>query len=187
MLRCFAGPPDFGDAGTHVSYSAKSDGKGYYSVLYLLPGTYTVTIEATNFQKTVYNDVVLESAQKLGLNVTLKPGGATQRVVVTANPVDLDTVSGSTGGVIDQLKVQNMPSTGLQVFDDVSFTEGIRAASANTFSYMLRNSANTYAVAGSQLDENAFYVNGAPMSDVNDGGPGILSPIRRRHRRCRRA
>jgi hypothetical protein len=161
---------------THVAYSAKSDGKGYYSVLYLLPGTYTVTVEATHFQKMVYNDEVLESAQKLGLNVSLKPGGETQKIVVTANPLDLDTVSGSTGGVIDQYKVQNMPSTGLQVFDDVSFTEGIRAASANTFSYTLRNNSNTYAVAGSQLDENAFYVNGAPMSDINDGGTWYFVP-----------
>ena len=161
---------------TQVVYSAKSDHQGYYSVLYLLPGTYTVTIQAANFQQMVYNKVVLESAQKFGLNVTLKPGGETQKVVVTANAVDLDTVSGSTGGVIDQDKVQNMPSTGLQVFDDVSFTEGIRAASANTFSYTLRNNSNTYAVAGSQLDENAFYVNGAPMSDVNDGGKWYFVP-----------
>lgn len=161
---------------THVSYSAKSNGKGYYSVLYLLPGEYSVTVQAPQFRKMVYNNVALNSAQEMGLNVSLKPGAKAQMVVVTANPLDLNTVSGSTGGVLDQYKVQNMPSTGLQVFDDVSFTEGIRAASANTFSYTLRNNANTYAVAGSQLDENAFYVNGAPMSDINNGGKWYFAP-----------
>lgn len=161
---------------THVTYTAKTDHQGHYSVLYLLPGTYTVTIEAPHFQKMVYKNVVLDSAQQMGLNVSLRPGGETQALIVTANPLDLDTMSSSTGGVIDQFKVQNMPSTGLQVFDDVSFTEGIRAASANTFSYTLRNSANTYAVAGSQLDENAFYVNGAPMSDINDSGTWYFVP-----------
>lgn len=161
---------------TKVSYAAKSDRQGDYALQYLLPGTYTVTVTAENFQKMVYSNVVLESAQQLGLNVILKPGSVSQQVVVTAGSVDLDTVSASTGGVIDQIKVQNMPSTGLQVFDDVSFTEGIRAASANTFSYTPRNSANIYAVAGSQTDENAFYVNGAPVSDVNDSGAWYFVP-----------
>jgi len=161
---------------TRLAYPTKSEKQGVYSLLYLLPGSYTVTVHAKNFQTMVYNNVVLDSAQQLGLNVTLKPGNVTQEVVVTAGTVELDTVSASTGGVIDQTKVENMPSAGLQVFDDVSFTEGIRADSANTFSYTPRNSANLYAVSGSQTDESTFYVNGAPVSDVNDVGTWYFVP-----------
>lgn len=161
---------------TRLAHPTKSEKQGVYSLLYLLPGSYTVTVQANNFQTMVYNNVVLNSAQQLGLNVILKPGNVTQEVVVTAGNVDLDTVTASTGGVIDQTKVENMPSTGLQVFDDVSFTEGIRADSANTFSYTPRNSANLYAVSGSQTDESTFYVNGAPVSDVNDVGAWYFVP-----------
>ncbi len=150
---------------TRVSYSAKSDNQGVYSVLYILPGTYTVTVKATGFQTAVYNKVVLDSAQQLGMNVTLRPGAVSQQVVVTAGPVDLDTVSATTGGVIDQVKVENVPSAGLMVWDDVSFTEGIRSDSANAFNLTPRNNANLYAVSGEQTDENVFYMNGAPVSD----------------------
>lgn len=150
---------------TRVSYSGKSDNQGVYSVLYILPGTYTVTVNAAGFQTAVYNKVILNSAQQMGLNVSLKAGLVTQQVVVTAGPVDLDTVSATTGGVIDQTKVENMPSAGLMVWDDVSFTEGMRSDSTSAFNITIRNNQNLYAVSGEQTDENVFYMNGAPVSD----------------------
>jgi len=163
---------------TRQSYTTKSDKQGAYSLLYLLPGTYTVTIkaESAHFQTMVYNKIILNSSQQMGLNVTLTPGNVAQEVVVTADSVDLDTVSASTGGVVDQLKVENMPSTGMDVFDDVSFTEGIRAASANTFGLTIRNNSDLYAVAGSQTDESTYYVNGAPMSNQDNLGTWYFVP-----------
>ena len=148
-----------------VANSATTNSEGIYSVLYILPGTYTVTVKATGFQAMVYSKVVLNSAQQMGLNVSLKAGSVTQQVVVTAGPVDLDTVSATTGGVIDQVKVEAMPSSGLMVWDDIGFTEGIRIYSPNAFNQTPRNNVNVYAVSGAQTDENAFYMNGAPVSD----------------------
>ena len=154
------------NADTGVSYVAKSDSEGAYSVLYIQPGKYTVTVTVEHFEKMVYNDVVLNSAQQLGLNVTLKPGNVAQQVEVTADAVDLDTRSPTIGGVIDPIKLSNMPSTGMEVFDDVSFTEGIRSNSiSGDFNITPRNPGNTYTASGMQTDENAFYLNGAPTSD----------------------
>ena len=161
---------------TRVAYPTKSDKQGVYSLLYLLPGSYTVTVRAALFQTTVYDNVVLDSSQQKGLNVALKPGNVAQEVVVTADSVDLDTVSATTGGVVDQLKVDNMPSTGMDVFNDVVFTEGIRTDSTNTFNLTIRNNSDKYAVAGAPTDESTFYVNGAPMSDQNSGGTWRFAP-----------
>lgn len=146
-------------------YSAKTDSQGNYSILYLLPGTYTIKVEAKSFQTAVFNSVVLESAQKRGLNVNLSPGTVSQQVVVTAAGQLLETVSASTGGVIDQLKVENMPSTGRQVWDDVAFTPGIRILATDPFDITPRNNGNKYAVSGVPPDANAYFVNGAPVSD----------------------
>ena len=150
---------------TRVTSSTESNNQGIYSLLYLLPGTYTVTVAAENFQTMVYNKVVLDSAQQLGMNVALKPGNVTQQITVTAGPVDLDTVSATLGGVIDQARVENMPSTGLMVWDDLAFTQGMRSTAGQPFNLTPRNNGNTYGVAGSQTDENIFYLNGAPVSD----------------------
>ncbi len=150
---------------TKVSASAKTDTRGVYSLLYLLPGTYTVTATAPRFQTEVYNRVRLDSAQQLGLNLTLKPGSVSQQVVVTEGSVELDTVSASTGGVLDQLKVENMPTVGLMVWDDVVLTQGISYSNnGGLFNLTLRNNSDSYAAAGAQTDENAFFVNGVPVS-----------------------
>jgi hypothetical protein len=153
------------EAGTGRTYSTKTDGQGDYTLLYLLPGRYTVTIKALSFQAMVYNDVVLQSAQQRGLNVTLSPGTVSEQIVVTANSGLLDTVSASTGGVIDQVKVQNMPSTGREVWDDVALSQGIRVLSTDPFDITPRNNGNKYSVSGVPSDANAFFVNGAPVSD----------------------
>jgi hypothetical protein len=67
---------------TQLTYPTKSDKQGAYSLLYMLPGTYTVTVEAGQFQTMVYNSVRLNSGQQLGLNVTLEPGSVAEQIVV---------------------------------------------------------------------------------------------------------
>lgn len=146
-------------------YSSKTDSQGDYNLLYLLPGHYTVTVKALSFQTAVFNDIIVESAQQRGLNVVLRPGAVTQQVEVTAAGQLLETVSASTGGVIDEVKVANMPSTGRQVWDDVSLTPGIRTVATDPFDLTPRNNGNTFTVSGVPPDANAFFVNGAPVSD----------------------
>ena len=150
---------------TKQSYSTKTDGQGDYNLLYLLPAQYTVSVSAPNFQTAVFNNIVLESAQQRGLNVTLSPGTVTQQVVVSARGQLLDTVSASIGGVIDQRKVQNMPSTGRMVWDDISLTPGIRTTASDPFDLTPRNNGNKYTVSGVQAQYNAYFMNGAPVSD----------------------
>ena len=151
---------------TKQSYSTKTDAQGDYNLLYLLPAQYNVTVTAPNFQTAIFNDVVLESAEQKGLNATLNPGAVTQQVVVSAAGSQLlETVSASIGGVIDQRKVENMPSTGRLVWDDIALTPGIRTTATDPFDATLRNNAHSYTVSGVTVGGNAFFMNGAPVSD----------------------
>jgi hypothetical protein len=149
---------------TRQAYTAHTDAAGEYSLLYLLPGKYTVTVEAPRFLKTIYN-VVLESARKVSLNVPLALGSVNQQVVVPADVGLLDTVSSSSGGVVDQAKVENMPSTGREVWQDLAFTQGVRFLATDPFDTTPRNNGDTFAVSGAPSNTNAFFLNGAPVSD----------------------
>ena len=152
---------------TQVKSSTTSNDQGVYSLLYLLPGIYTVTADKEHFQTTVYNNVRLDSGQQLGLNLDLKTGSLAQQIVVTADSVDLDTVSASLGGVVDQTRVENMPTAGLMVFDDVTLVEGVRLEGLG-FNLTPRNNGGNYTVSGAQTNANVFYMNGAPVSDQGD-------------------
>jgi Carboxypeptidase regulatory-like domain len=157
---------------TRVSYSATTNNSGVYTILYIMPGNYIVTVTAPRFQTKVTNNVRLDSSEQLGMNVVLQPGNVNQEVTVTAGAVDLDTVSASIGGVVDQQRVENMPSTGMEVFDDADFVQGARINGLG-FNETLRNNSITYAVSGEQTDENAFYLNDIPVSDQ---GSWYISP-----------
>lgn len=151
---------------TQQTYSTKCNAHGIYSLLYLLPGKYTVTVDAEQFQTTVYSDVVLQSAQQMGLDVALKPGTVNERVVVATDAGLLDTVTASVGSVVDQTKIENMPSTGREVWQDVAFTEGVRDLANDPFNTTPRNAgADNFAVAGAPFNSNAYYLNGAPVSN----------------------
>lgn len=150
---------------TKQSFSTQTNSQGEYALLDLSPGAYTVTVTAPHYKTKVYNDLELASAEQRGLNVALSLGAVNQSVTVTATSGLLNTVTASTGSVLNESAVQNMPSTGRQVWDDVSVTQGVRSQATDPFDLTLRNNGNAYTVSGVPSNGNAFFVNGAPVSD----------------------
>jgi len=66
--------------GTNQTFTAKTNTAGVYSIDFVQPGQFTVTVEAQGFSKEVYPDVPLEPAQKLNLNAKLTVGQVNQEV-----------------------------------------------------------------------------------------------------------
>lgn len=149
---------------TQQVYKTQTNSDGTYVLNYLLPGVYQLTAEASGFKRKVYSNVTLESAQKLNLMIRLAVGAQRQQVTVTASPGLLDTATASNGSVMNQAKVQNIPSTGRQVWQNVTFAQGVRGLN-DPFQLTARNNSASYTVDGSPKYTNAFYVNGAPVSD----------------------
>ena len=50
--------------GTNQTFTAKTNSSGVYSIDFVQPGQYTVSVEAQGFNKEVYLDVTLEPSQK---------------------------------------------------------------------------------------------------------------------------
>src|SRR5262245_41540694 len=71
---------------------------GVYAVTPLPPGVYRVAVALDGFQTFVRDGVVVDALSVVGLNVTLKIGGVTQEVVVTATaPPPLATADARLG------------------------------------------------------------------------------------------
>jgi hypothetical protein len=62
---------------TGTSYTNKTTDKGVYYIPYVLPGTYTVTAEATGFKTFIQHNVLLLAAQTYAQNFNLAVGGVT--------------------------------------------------------------------------------------------------------------
>jgi hypothetical protein len=99
---------------------------GAYTILSLLPGTYTVTAELPGFQKANYTNVDLGNNVTVRLNFTLNVATQSQNVEVTvAADTVLATSSPTIGQVMTQKKINDLPVVGGNVLDMLSVLGGI--------------------------------------------------------------
>lgn len=82
---------------------------GFYQAPYLLPGEYTVSVEAPGFKKAVRERVALRVMDRLELNFTLELGPQVETVTVTAETPALETTTASIGQVIDTRRISELP------------------------------------------------------------------------------
>jgi hypothetical protein len=73
-----------------------TDGQGNFEFPDIKPGTYRLTVEATGFQSSSVDEIVLSAGQVRRIDVALKVGTVTQEAVtVTAGAALIDTESGT--------------------------------------------------------------------------------------------
>jgi hypothetical protein len=75
------------------TYTAVSDGEGFYRLLNVQPGSYTVTAELEGFSKWVRDGVVMRAGLNLGLDIALPIGPMSEAINVKADTPMLDTSS----------------------------------------------------------------------------------------------
>ena len=64
----------------------QTDNTGKYSLSPLPPGPYNVEVEAKGFQRQLQENVQVKPGQRVGLNLKLTIGGASQSLTVTGSP-----------------------------------------------------------------------------------------------------
>ncbi|HEY0082994.1 MAG TPA: carboxypeptidase-like regulatory domain-containing protein, partial [Pyrinomonadaceae bacterium] len=87
-----------------------SGDEGSYTAPSLLPGRYTVTVEATGFKTQVSENVELHTADKATIDVALEIGQLDQ--VVTVNEADaplLESDTATRGQVIENRRITELP------------------------------------------------------------------------------
>jgi hypothetical protein len=141
-----------------------TDSSGYYSAPNLQAGTYSMTVVATGFETYKGKDVVLNVAEKHGLNVQLHAGSVTTTVTVEDNPVSVDTDTSSQVGTIDGQQVRELVLSSRNFQQLVTLQPGV----ANSGLGDEASASNTgLSVNGARANANNWTVDGA---DINDSG-----------------
>jgi hypothetical protein len=89
------------------STAVRATGSGVYLIPSLLPGTYTIEVEASGFARQA-RGVVLEIGQRAQLDFVLKVGVSEDVTVTEPTPL-LNTGTAAVGHVVDQSAVANLP------------------------------------------------------------------------------
>jgi hypothetical protein len=97
---------------TGAPRTAKTNQAGEYSLLDVLPGTYTVDVPKTgNFAAYKAQGVQLEVNRQVRVDITLQPGTQTTEVTVTSAPPELQTQTAEVNSEINQTELNALPIT----------------------------------------------------------------------------
>jgi hypothetical protein len=89
-----------------------TDQAGEYNAPNLIPGTYTVRVEAPGFQRLDRQNVELEVGKEIRVDLTPRPGQQTQSITITEALPLVDTASATLGGTVSNVDINDLPLNG---------------------------------------------------------------------------
>ncbi len=154
---------------TSVSQHVVSSSAGTYTVRGLLPGHYTIVVNAKGFSKSVKQGVLVEVSTIGTVDFQLQTGSDTETVEVSADQISLNTTQPQLGSTIDPAIISGAPvevaGRGRQI-DTLQFLSP--GTTGNTFSHR--------ASGGVDFEQEILY-NGIPAPQPEtEGNSGNFNP-----------
>src|SRR6202162_3871893 len=89
------------EVSTGVVYPGTTNEQGYYSIKFIPPGTYDITVEQASFSKLTKTGTIVPVDQAIRRDFSLKAGSETQTVTVSASPPPIPTDDATLGETFD--------------------------------------------------------------------------------------
>jgi carboxypeptidase family protein len=89
-----------------------TDAAGEYNAPTLIPGTYTVRVEAKGFKRLDRENVLIEVGKEVRVDLTPQPGEQAQTVTVTEAIPLVDTATSTLGGALSNAEINDLPLNG---------------------------------------------------------------------------
>ena len=158
-----------------VSRQAESNDVGFYTFDALVPGSYTLTVEKTGFERLTRTGVTLTVNQNLRVDMTLTVGASTQEVTVSAEATVVNTETPTLSGLVDDRRVVELPLNGRNIVSLSQTVPGVLSVSAPQ-SLGCARAGSTMNVNGGQFDMNNFMFDGAYFINPSRNTPMNYPP-----------
>ena len=157
---------------TNEMATAVTNGEGAYTIPFLRPGVYSLTVEMSGFQKNTRTNLRLSVGETANINVQLGVGLTETVNVVSETPL-LETSKADRGTVIDSARIAELP---LQSRSPMALAVLVAGVNYNAQAIYLRPFDNgalaDWSMNGGQNRNNEFLLDGAP-NNANQGGNNI--------------
>jgi len=155
--------------------SLVTDEAGAYAAPSLIPGQYTVKVEANGFNTTERKDVPVTVGGDMRADMVLKAGSQVQTVTVTESLPLINTTSATLGGVMESKEINDLPVIGRNWLQLLQFTPGVNTkpggGSNGNASNGMRSDGNNYLFEGIFSGGNIVNTNSS-----NGDGASLLPP-----------
>jgi outer membrane receptor protein involved in Fe transport len=153
------------NAATQISRETVTDSNGYYQVLALPVGDYTVSADLQGFTAIKTKPNHLEINESLKIDLRLEVGKATETVVVESSAHAIETVNSTLSSTVSDRVVQDMPLNGRNTLNLVLLQPGVMpgdnpgnaSGGGATDSHGLTMG---FSIGGGRTDSNTFILDG---------------------------
>ncbi len=164
---------------TNVETATTTDGSGYYNFPSVPVGEYSLTVEGKGFKRVVIEQVKLDVAQKARVDAALEVGAVTETVTVTSATL-LTTQEATTGGVIDNRLVQQLPLSGRNWDDLISLVPGTQVDRYTEETGSTANGRTGGAnVHGVRSLQNNFVLDGVDNNSISENVQELTTQVAR--------
>jgi hypothetical protein len=158
--------------GTNITATSKTDARGNYTVPFLQPGSYSITVAAEGYKQVTRSGIALTVAQTTAIDFKLEIGAVTQEMTVRAEVPVLEQTNGDRGGLVDAESVAEYPLNGRNPFMLSMLVPGVDFNGELVYQRPFDNGAIARWNVNGSNSNNEFLLDGAP-NNAQAGGNNI--------------
>ncbi len=164
------------DVDRGIELTVTTNDEGEYVASPLKIGHYSVTVEKQGFRKAVAGPVQVNIQDRIGVDLKLEAGMATETITVTSQRPQLETETSDLGQVVDSQRINALPLNGRNYAQLALLGVGIAAAEPGS------RVETTYGFSanGARSLQNNFLLDGidnnANLGDVLNGAAYVVQP-----------
>ena len=154
---------------TNTTFTATTNGAGFFVIPNLPPGQYDVSASYSGFSKTTQTGIVLTVGQTATVNLTLKVAAAGETVLVTGEAPVIEPTKTEISQVIETQQIQALPISGRLFTDFALLTPSVaksRTALGTTFTEF---EVTQISFGGMRSFSNEITVDGADFVNTISG------------------
>ncbi|HEX4020914.1 MAG TPA: TonB-dependent receptor [Acidobacteriaceae bacterium] len=144
---------------TGVATATVTNKEGYFEVLALPIGVYSVTVEHSGFATSTTQPKKLEINESVRFNITLAVGAAKQSVTVNAQATGVETINPTIGDSVTGKAILDLPLNGRNVLDLAGLQSGVTEANPDS-------NSGSYSISGGRTDATTYLLNGGLNTDL---------------------
>lgn len=154
---------------TNVTHHFTTTAGGDYVFVDMIPGSYEVRVESSGFKSEVSSGLILEVDQTLRQDFILHIGQVQETMTITADAQMVQTDNTTTGNVLDQKTIEELPSSGRDFNNLLGLGAGASNVSGGSQLYFanhgLNNSFTEVSLNGARPESVSFTVDGVADTD----------------------
>ncbi|MGA9989730.1 MAG: carboxypeptidase regulatory-like domain-containing protein, partial [Terriglobales bacterium] len=154
---------------TNVTNHFTTKSAGDYLFVNMIPGTYQVKVKRDGFKMEVSGNLILEVDQTLRQDFTLQVGTTRETITVAADAQMVQADNTTTGNVLDQKAIEELPSSGRDFNNLLGLVAGAGNVTGGSQLYWANHALNKsfteVSLNGERPESISFMVDGVADTD----------------------